>query len=103
MPVEGPDAARQDRLTTGVELAIRLGVLAFFLYWAFILIRPFITIAIWSTVLTVALDPITGGLPRVTRGNADCQALAVGGRRTLVLRSPVRAPRVNSQRVRLKA
>jgi predicted PurR-regulated permease PerM len=51
--------ARRDQLTaTWIELAVRLGVLAFLLYWAFILIRPFITIAIWSIVLTVALDPI---------------------------------------------
>jgi predicted PurR-regulated permease PerM len=52
-------ASHRDRLTaTWVELGIRLGVLAFFLYWAFILVRPFITIAIWSVVLTVALDPV---------------------------------------------
>lgn len=54
-----PDASHRDRLTaTWVELGIRLGVLAFLLYWAFILVRPFITIAIWSIVLTVALDPV---------------------------------------------
>jgi predicted PurR-regulated permease PerM len=55
----GPDASHSDRLTaTWVELGVRLGVLAFLLYWAFILVRPFITIAIWSVVLTVALDPV---------------------------------------------
>jgi predicted PurR-regulated permease PerM len=59
VPVEGPGAAPRDRLTaTWIELAVRLGVLAFLLYWAFILVRPFITIAIWSIVLTVALDPV---------------------------------------------
>ncbi len=47
-----------DRLTaTWIELAIRLGVLGLLLYLAFILIRPFITIAIWSVVLAVALYP----------------------------------------------
>ena len=41
-----------DRLTaTWIELAIRLGVLGLLLYLAFILLRPFITIAIWSVVL----------------------------------------------------
>src|SRR5215218_3409171 len=55
----GSDASHGDRLTaTWVELGIRLGVLAFLLYWAFILVRPFITIAIWSIVLTVAVDPV---------------------------------------------
>jgi predicted PurR-regulated permease PerM len=48
----------RDRLTSGwVEPAIRLGVLGLFLYWAFTLIHPFLTIAIWSVVLTVALYP----------------------------------------------
>jgi len=58
VPVDDPVALRRDRLTaTWVELAVRLGVLAFLLYWAFILVSPFITIAIWSVILTVALDP----------------------------------------------
>jgi predicted PurR-regulated permease PerM len=40
-----------------IELAIRLAVLALLLYFALNLIRPFLTIAIWSVVLTVALYP----------------------------------------------
>lgn len=40
-----------------IQLAIRLGLLAFLLYWSFILIRPFIPILAWSLVLTVALFP----------------------------------------------
>ena len=40
------------RLTaTWVELTIRLGVLALLLYWSFVLVQPFITIAIWSAVV----------------------------------------------------
>ena len=47
------------RLTaTWVELTIRLGVLALLLYWSFVLVQPFITIAIWSAVVTVALYPV---------------------------------------------
>ena len=62
-----------DRLTaTWIELAIRLGVLGLLLYLAFILVRPFITIAIWSVVLTVALYPAYG---RMVGG--------LGGRRRL--------------------
>ena len=58
MALDEQDALSRDQLTaTWVELAIRLGILAFLLYWSFILIRPFITIAIWSVVLTVALHP----------------------------------------------
>ena len=53
------DSVGRDRLTaTWVELAIRLGVLGLLLVFSFTLIRPFITIAIWSVVLTVALYPV---------------------------------------------
>jgi len=53
------DSVGRDRLTaTWVELAIRLGVLGLLLFFSFTLIRPFITIAIWSVVLTVALYPV---------------------------------------------
>ncbi len=48
-----------DRLVaTWVDLIIRLGVLGILLYWAFLILQPFITIAIWSVVLTVALYPM---------------------------------------------
>src|SRR6202045_4029495 len=40
-----------------IQLAVRLGLLAFLLYWSFILVRPFIPILAWSAVLTVALYP----------------------------------------------
>jgi predicted PurR-regulated permease PerM len=59
MPAEQDDSAIRDRLiATYVELTIRLGVLGLLLYWAFILVSPFITIAAWSVVLTVALYPV---------------------------------------------
>jgi predicted PurR-regulated permease PerM len=41
-----------------IQLAIRLGLLAFLLYWSFILVRPFIPIFAWSVVLAVALYPV---------------------------------------------
>jgi predicted PurR-regulated permease PerM len=53
-----PDPADRDQLTTTfVELAIRIGVLGLVLYWTFVLVQPFVTIVIWSAVLTVALYP----------------------------------------------
>ena len=41
-----------------VVSAIRLVCLGLIGYWAFILISPFLTIVIWSTVIAVALYPI---------------------------------------------
>ena len=41
-----------------IELVIRLSVLALLLYLSLTLIRPFLTIVIWSVVLVVALYPL---------------------------------------------
>jgi predicted PurR-regulated permease PerM len=51
-------AKRDELVATWVDIAIRLGVLAFLLYWSYLLVRPFITIMVWSVVLTVALYPV---------------------------------------------
>jgi len=73
MPTEEDDSSSRDRLiATYVELTIRLGVLGLLLYWAFILVSPFITIAAWSVVLTVALYPVY-----------DWMVARFGGRRRL--------------------
>jgi predicted PurR-regulated permease PerM len=50
--------SRDQLMATLVDLTIRLAVLALLLYWSFLLIRPFVTIAFWSVVLTVALYPV---------------------------------------------
>lgn len=41
-----------------VELTLRLGALALLIYLAFTLLRPFISVLIWSVVLAVAFDPV---------------------------------------------
>jgi predicted PurR-regulated permease PerM len=47
-----------DELTAPMAaLAIRLGALAILLYWASLLVRPFLSIAIWSVVIAVVLHP----------------------------------------------
>ncbi len=52
------DLSGHDQLTASfIAIALRLGVLAVLLYWSWVLVRPFISIAIWSVVLTVALYP----------------------------------------------
>ncbi len=62
-PKAAPDAAgrdgSRDRTPVSlVELAIRLGALGVLLYVAYQLVSPFVTIAIWSAVLAVALYPV---------------------------------------------
>jgi predicted PurR-regulated permease PerM len=51
-------SARNQLMATWVELTIRLGILALIVYLSFTLILPFITIAIWSVVLTVSVYPL---------------------------------------------
>ena len=41
-----------------VEAAIRISLLGLFLYWSLKVIGPFLTIALWSAILTVALYPL---------------------------------------------
>jgi predicted PurR-regulated permease PerM len=73
VPRHQPDASGRDQLTaTFVELAIRIGALGLVLYLTIFLVLPFVTIAIWSAVLTVALYPVY-----------DWMVLRLGGRRRL--------------------
>src|SRR3981081_318664 len=65
-------AGRHQLTTTFVELAIRIGALGLVLYWTLILVLPFITIVIWSAVLSIALYPAF-----------EWMALRLGGRRRL--------------------
>jgi predicted PurR-regulated permease PerM len=65
-------STRDKLVATSIELIIRLGILFLFLYWSFVLVRPFISIVIWSVVLTVALYPVY-----------DCLVSRLGRRRRL--------------------
>jgi predicted PurR-regulated permease PerM len=51
-----------------IQLAIRLGLLVFLIYWTFILIRPFVPILTWSIVLAVALYPVFSVLSKLLGG-----------------------------------
>jgi predicted PurR-regulated permease PerM len=47
-----------------VEAVVRLGLLALLAYWALQVIGPFLTIGLWSAILTVALYPTFAWLAR---------------------------------------
>src|SRR3981189_1073892 len=57
-----------------IQLVIRLGLLAFLIYWTFVLIRPFVPILAWSIVLAVALYPIFSLLSRLLGGRPKLAA-----------------------------
>jgi len=81
---------RGDQLTaTWIDLAIRLAVLGLLLYLAFILIRPFITIAIWAVVLAVALYPTYERIVRLAGGQRKLAAVVLTLLSLLILIGPV--------------
>ena len=58
MTQDQKNLSRRDQPTAPfIEIAIRLAALGLFLYWSLVLVRPFISIFIWSVVLAVALYP----------------------------------------------
>jgi predicted PurR-regulated permease PerM len=60
-----------------IELTIRLGALALLLYLAYVLVRPFISIVIWSVVLTIAFYPVFDWLAALLNGRRRLAALLV--------------------------
>jgi predicted PurR-regulated permease PerM len=67
-----------------IQIAIRLALLAFLIYWSFVLLRPFIPILAWAVVLTVALNPAydwlsahLGDRPRIAAFIITIMVLAV--------------------------
>ena len=71
-----------------IELTIRIGVLGLFLFWSYVLIRPFITIAIWSVVLTVALYPIYERIVRYVGGRRRLAAVLLTTLSFLIVTGP---------------
>ena len=57
-----------------IQLVIRLGLLAFLVYWTFVLIRPFVPVLAWSIVLAVALYPVFDLLSRLLGGRPKLAA-----------------------------
>jgi predicted PurR-regulated permease PerM len=60
---------------THVDLIIRLGLLGLVGYWSLKVIAPFLTIVLWSAILTVALYPVFDWLARLTRRRRLAAAL----------------------------
>jgi predicted PurR-regulated permease PerM len=69
-----PSTALDD---TFVVLAIRLACLGLVSYWSFILIKPFLTILIWSTIIAVALYPVFEWLSTKFAGHRALAAIVV--------------------------
>jgi predicted PurR-regulated permease PerM len=57
-----------------IQHAIRIALLGFLIYWAFVIVRPFVPILAWSVVLAVALYPVYGGLAKILGGRPKLAA-----------------------------
>src|SRR5215467_7535194 len=69
-------------------LAIRIVCLGFLGYWSLILIRPFLTIIVWSIVIAVALYPIFDWLSAKLHGHRASAAVAITVVSLLVMLGP---------------
>ena len=84
------DQTSRDQLTTSfIDVAIRLGALGLLLYWSLVLIRPFISIVIWSVVLTVALYPVFEWMAFRLRGRRRLAAILTTILSLLIIIGPV--------------
>jgi hypothetical protein len=60
-----------------LDAVIRIGLLALPVYWSLTIIGPFLTVALWSAIITVALYPLFSwmatqlGSRRFAAGTAD--------------------------------
>src|SRR6266478_5636026 len=83
-------ALRQTRSSDEImQLAVRLGLLAFLLYWSFVIVRPFIPILAWSLVLTVGLYPLYNWLSVVLGGRPMLAAVIITVINLLIVIGPV--------------
>jgi predicted PurR-regulated permease PerM len=69
-------------------LAIRIVCLGFLAYWSLILIRPFLTIIVWSIIIAVALYPIFDWLSAKLYGHRALAAIAITIFSLLVMLGP---------------
>lgn len=64
-------------LKLSVEAAIRIGVLALIFLWALQIIRPFIEVVLWATILAVAIYPLYMGLAKRLGGRNKLSATLI--------------------------
>jgi predicted PurR-regulated permease PerM len=72
-----------------IDVTIRLGILAALAYWSLLLVRPFLTIAVWSIVLTVALFPVFDWLAARLGGHRALAAILITALNLLIVLGPV--------------
>lgn len=89
MEMAKPAGAPQPRLRSSfIELAIRLGFLALLLYWTLVLVRPFLSIIVWSVIVAVVLYPSYNKLAAKLGGRQKLSAFLVTAFAVMVVVGP---------------
>jgi predicted PurR-regulated permease PerM len=71
-------------LELATDIAIRIGVLALLIAWCFQILRPFITLVIWGTIIAIAFYPVCAKLGNLL-GNRIKTAASIMTAITLLL------------------
>jgi predicted PurR-regulated permease PerM len=71
------------------ELAVKLGLFFFLVYWSIVLLRPFVPIALWSLILLVTLYPAFEWATRRLGGRRKLAAIIITLISLLVFTGPV--------------
>jgi predicted PurR-regulated permease PerM len=71
------------------ELAVKLGLFFFLVYWSTVLLRPFLSIALLSLILTVTLYPAFSWTARLLGGRRKLAAFLVTAISLLVFTGPI--------------
>jgi predicted PurR-regulated permease PerM len=71
-----------------IDIAIRIGLLVLLAYWSLKVIGPFVTILLWSGILTVALYPVFNWLARMI-GSKTLAAATITMLSLLIVLGPV--------------
>ena len=71
------------------EIAVKLGLFFFLVYWSAVLLRPFLSIALWSLILAVTLYPAFSWMARLLGGRRKLAAFLVTAISLLVFTGPI--------------
>jgi predicted PurR-regulated permease PerM len=88
-PAEGEQHSIGELPDDSFEFIAKLALLGFLLYWSILLLQPFLSIILWSLILTVTLYPAFDWLSRLTGGRRKLSAAIVTALALLVFTGPV--------------
>ena len=90
---QGPSARERSAIIQSAddifELAVKLGLFFFLVYWSIILLKPFLSVALWSLILAVTLYPAFSWTARLLGGRRGLAAVLVTAISLLLFTGPI--------------